>query len=162
MSRFYKFVLLVVLAAATLACGLTNTISQAQNLASTAESVATSMPIQTLEALPSSMPDVGNYLNPTGQPVSNWNNIPVMSQATAGQEFNKTTYSYKVPSSVAVADIQTYYTDQMKTLGWSSSFSAQGGSQGGVMLFTKGNSVLTVTITPTTDNTGSVVILLVQ
>ncbi len=148
MSRIYKFILLVVLAVATLACGLTNTISQAQNLAATAQTLGTSMP------------DVSAYLNPTGQPVNNWNNVPVMSQATAGQEFNKSTYSYKIDA--AVADIQTFYSDQMKTLGWSSGFSAQGGSQGGVMLFTKDNNVLTITISPATDGKGSVVILLLQ
>ncbi len=148
MSRFYKFALLVVLAAATLACGLTNTISQAQNLAATAQTLGTSMP------------DVSTYLNPTGKPVSNWNNVPVMSQATAGQQFNSTTYSYKVDATVA--DIQTFYGDQMKTLGWSSGFSAQGGAQGGVMLFTKNNNVLTITISPATDGKGSVVILLLQ
>ncbi len=148
MSKFYKFTLLVVLVAATLACGLTNTVSQVQNLASTAQAIGTSMP------------DVSTYLNPTGQPASNWNNVPIMPQATAGQEFNSTTYSYKIDANVA--DIQTFYGDQMKTLGWSSGFSAQGGSQGGVMLFTKDNNVLTITITPATDGKGSVVILYLQ
>ncbi len=160
MSRFYKFTLLVVLAAATLACGLFNTVSQAKDLASTAEAMATSMPLSTLEALPSAMPDVSGYLNPTGTPATSWNNIPIMSQASAGQEFSKTTYSYKIDA--AVADIQTFYGDQMKTLGWSSGFSAQGGSQGGVMLFTKDSNVLTITITPATDGNGSVVILLLE
>ncbi len=160
MSRFYKFTLIVVLAAATLACGLFNTVSQAQNFASTAQAVASSMPLSTLEAMPSAMPDVSSYLNPTGKPVTNWNNVPVMSQATAGQEFNKTTYSFKVNASVS--EIQTFYSDQMKSLGWTSGFSAQGGSQGGVMLFTKDSNVLTITITPATDNNGSVVILLLQ
>ncbi len=160
MSRFYKFTLLGVLAAATLACGLLNTVSQAKDLASTAEAMATSMPLSTLQALPSAMPDVSGYLNPTGTPAKDWNNVPIMPQATAGQEYSKTTYSYKVDA--AVTDIQAFYTDQMKSLGWTSGFSAQGGSQGGLMLFTKDNNVLTITITPAADGNGSVVILLLE
>ncbi len=102
------------------------------------------------------MPEVGQYLNPTGKPVSNWNDIPIMTQATAGQEFNKNTYSFKAAASAT--DVQTFYTDQLKALGWSTSFSAQGGGQGGVMFFTKDSKVLTITIT---SSSNSVVVLLI-
>ncbi|HUI90138.1 MAG TPA: hypothetical protein VLX61_15575 [Anaerolineales bacterium] len=169
MSRVFRFTLLSMLILFSFACGLiTNPLNQAKGLASTAEALATSMPVSTLEALPSSMPlstlealpssmpALGQYLNPTGKPVSNWNNIPIMTQATAGQEFNKNTYSFK--ANATATDVQTFYTAQLKALGWSSSFSAQGGGKGGVMLFTKGTTVLTVTITPNND---SVVVILV-
>jgi hypothetical protein len=160
MQRFNKIPYLVVLVLASLACGLiTNPINDAQNLAATAQSIATSMPIQTLEALPSVMPEVTQYLNPTGTPVTTWNNIPIMSQAIAGQEFNKNTYSFKA-SGVTATDVQTFYTDQMKTLGWSSSFSAQGGSQSGTMLFTKDSNVLSIVVT--TSDKDVVVLLLFQ
>jgi hypothetical protein len=173
MSRIYKFMLLSILVLFTFACGLiTNPLNQAKGLASTAEAIATSnpvsvstlealpssMPLSTLEALPSSMPGVGQYLNPTGKPVSNWNGIPIMAQAVAGQEFNKNTYSFKATASAT--DVQTFYAGQLKTLGWSSSFSAQGGGQGGVMLFTKGTSVLSITIT--TSGKDVVVLLITQ
>ena len=160
MSLIQRISLLSVLILASLGCGLiTNPINDAKNLASTAQALATSMPIQTLEALPSSMPALGQYLNPTGTPVSTWNDIPIMSQATAGQEFNKTTYSFKA-SGVTEADVQTFYNDQLKTLGWTSSFSAQGGSQGGIMLFTKDSSVLSITVTTIDQNV--VVLLILQ
>ncbi len=160
MSRIYKFIFIPVLIAASLACGLiSNPINGAQNLASTAEAIATSMPIQTLQAIATSMPDVNQYLNPTGAPVSEWNTIPVMPQATAGQEFNKNTYSYKA-SGITEADVQTFYNDKLKTLGWTSPFSAQGGSNGGIMLFTKDSSVLSITVTTVDQNT--VVLLLMQ
>ncbi|MGA7193693.1 MAG: hypothetical protein WBW94_08690 [Anaerolineales bacterium] len=173
MSRIFKFMLLSILVLFTFACGLiTNPLNQAKGLASTAEAIATSnpvsvstlealpssMPLSTLEALPSSMPGVGQYLNPTGQPVSNWNGIPIMTQAVAGQEFNKNTYSFKATASAT--DVQTFYAGQLKTLGWSSSFSAQGGGQGGVMLFTKGTSILSITIT--TSDKDVVVLLITQ
>jgi hypothetical protein len=171
MSRVFRFILLSILILFSFACGLiTSPLNQAKGLASTAEAIATanpvsistiealpsSMPLSTLEALPSSMPEIGKYLNPTGKPVGNWNNIPIMTQATAGQEFNKNTYSFK--ASAAATDVQTFYAGQLKTLGWSSSFSAQGGGQGGVMLFTKDSKVLTITITPSSN---SVVVLLI-
>lgn len=160
MSRTYKFILISILIAASLACGLiTNPINDAQNLASTAQAIATSMPIQTLQAIGTSIPDVNQYLNPTGAPVSEWNTIPVMPQATAGQEFNKNTYSYKA-SGITEADVQSFYNDKLKALGWTSPFSAQGGSTGGIMLFTKDSSVLSITVTTVDQNT--VVLLLMQ
>ena len=173
MSRIFRFTLLSILVLFTFACGLiTNPINQAKGLASTAEAIATanpgslstlealpsSMPLSTLEALPSSMPEVEKYLNPTGTPVSNWNDIPIMTQASAGQEFDKHTYSFKADATAT--DVQTFYTDQLKALGWSSSFSAQGGGQGGVMLFTKSGAVLSITIAP--SNKSVVVLLILQ
>lgn len=139
MKRIYKFMLLTILIVTALACGgIANPISGAQNLASTAEAMAS--------AIPSGIPDVSKYLNPQGQPVTDWNGIPVMPQASAGEEFNKSTYSYRV-SGMTAQDIQGFYNDKLKTLGWSSPFSAQGGSAGGLMLFTKESQVLTITIT---------------
>jgi len=158
MSRLFKFTLLSVLILFSFACGLiTNPINQAKGLASTAEAIATANPVSvsTLEALPSSLPNVSQYFNPTGTPVSTWNDIPIMTQATAGQEFNKNTYSFK--ADAAPTDVQTFYTDQLKSLGWSTTFSAQGGGQGGVMLFTKDSNLLTITIT--SSDKGVVVLL---
>ncbi len=139
MKHFHKFILLAILTVTVLACGLiSNPLSGAQELASTAEAVAS--------ALPTGLPDVTKYLNPQGKPVSDWNGIPIMTQATAGEEFSKGTYSYRV-SGVTEQDIQTFYNDKLKAAGWDSPFSAQGGSAGGLMLFTKESQVLTITIT---------------
>jgi hypothetical protein len=139
MSHIHKYMLLSILIVTALACGvITNPISGAQNLASTAQAIAS--------AIPSGLPDVTKYLNPQGSPVSEWNGIPIMTQATAGEEFSKNTYSYRV-SGVEESDVQTFYTDKLKAAGWTSPFSAQGGSAGGLMLFTKDTSVLSITIT---------------
>ena len=139
MRRIYRYMLLAILTVTVLACGLiSNPLSGAQNLAATAEAIGS--------AIPTGLPDVTKYLNPQGQPVKEWNGIPIMSQATAGQEFSKGTYSFRI-SGVSEQDIQTFYNDQLKTAGWSSPFSAQGGSAGGFMLLTKESQVLTITIT---------------
>lgn len=139
MRQFYKFVLLAILIGTALACGvISNPLSGAQNLASTAEAMAS--------AIPSGLPDVTQYLNPQGKPVAEWNGIPIMPEATAGQEFSKSTYSYRI-SGVDSTAIQAFYSDKLKAQGWSSPFSAQGGGAGGLMLFTKATQVLTITIT---------------
>src|SRR5215510_15409925 len=98
MSRFYRFTFVVVLAAATLACGLiTGPIDQAKNLASTAEALASAIPSGMPSGIPNipGLPNVGDYPDPKGAPVSEWNGIPIMSQATAGQEFDSSKYAFK-------------------------------------------------------------------
>jgi hypothetical protein len=138
MKRLFKFTLLAILIGTMLACGIiSNPLSGVQNVASTAQALAS--------ALPTGLPDVQKYLNPQGSPVSEWNGIPVMPQATAGEEFSKGTYSYRV-SGVDEAAVQAFYNDKLKAQGWSSPFSAQGGNSGGLMLFTKETQVLTITV----------------
>ncbi len=139
MRRIFQYTLLAILIGTVLACGIiSNPLSGAQNIASTAEALAS--------ALPTGLPDVSKYLNPQGQPVSDWNGIPIMPQASAGEEFSKSTYSFRI-SGVDSTAIQSFYNDKLKAAGWSSPFSAQGGSAGGLMLFTKESQVLTITIT---------------
>ncbi len=147
MSRIAKLSVIAMLVSASLACGLLSSpISGVQNLASTAEAVASASPA----GVPN-MPDVTGYLNPTGAPVKEWNGIPVMPQAKAGQEFNKTTYSFNVGATTA-ADVQTFYDDKLKALGWSSQFSGAAGG-GAVMAFSKASSVLTITVAQSGSDT---------
>ena len=76
MRRIFQYALLVILIGTVLACGvISNPLSGAQNLASTAQALAS--------ALPTGLPDVTKYMNPQGTPVSDWNGIPVMPQASA-------------------------------------------------------------------------------
>src|SRR5215216_6223535 len=92
MTRLTKFLSLTILVLFILACNtVTQPINEVQNLAGTAESFATAMPIETLkamaseipvstlEALPSAMPDFEGFFNPEGTPVSEWKGIPIMS-----------------------------------------------------------------------------------
>ncbi len=147
MSHTSRLELFGLLGVAALACGLgTGTVPGVQDLASTAEAVASSIP----SAMPN-IPDVTGYLNPTGAPAKDWNGIPVMKEATAGQEFDKNTYSFKA-GTVAAADAQSFYNTQLKGLGWSSSFSGTVGSEA-VMVFTKGSSVLTIVVTKSDKDT---------
>jgi hypothetical protein len=171
MSRLSKLLLVTVLALFILACNLiSNPLSDVQEAASTAEAFASSMPVETieafttaipmdtLEALPSAIPDVGNYFDPTGTPVEQWNGIPIMPQATVGEEFGDTTYGYTVPASVE--DIETFYTQEMEALGWASTFSLPITDEGGILLFQNESDFLTITITPDQDNPDSFDVIL--
>jgi hypothetical protein len=154
MSNVARSALLSILVGAGLACGLSsNPLAGVPDIAATAQAVVSAIP----SGVPN-LPDVTGYLDPTGAPVKDWNGIPVMTQATAGQEFNKNTYSFKA-GSVAAADVQAFYNDKLKALGWSSSFSGAAG-EGAVMAFTKGSSLLTVVVTKNGKDT--VVLLITQ
>lgn len=169
MSRLTKYLSLSVLILFILACStVTQPFKDAQNLAGTAQSFATTLPVETLkafatqipvttlEALPSKMPDFEGYFNPQGTPASEWKGIPIMPQATAGQEFTATsTYSFKADATVK--EIQDFYNAQLVEQGWSSLFSMPGDSNGAIIAFQKDSSVLTITIV---DSNGSIVVVL--
>ena len=169
MSRLTKFLSLFVLVLFVLACNtVTQPFKDVQNFAGTAESFATAMPVETLkalttqipvstlQALPSEMPDIEGFFNPEGTPVSQWKGIPIMSQATAGEEFaDGNTYSFKVDATVKEA--QDFYNTQLTTLGWTSSFNMPGNDTVAVQLFQKENNLLTVTIS---EVNGAVVVVL--
>ena len=171
MSRLFKILMASILALFILACGLiSGPVADIEKAASTAESFAsaipvdtiealtTVIPVQTIEALPSEIPDYGNYFSPTGTPVEQWNGIPVMPQATVGQEFNSNTYSYTVP--LPATDVQTFYNQKMEELGWSSAFGFQASEEGGILLFQKDSDLLTITIVADQDGSDGVDILL--
>ena len=171
MSRLFKLLLVTVLALFILACNLiSGPVSDVKNAASTAEafasempvetlqSITTALPIQTIEALPSMLPEVGNYFNPTGSPVDEWNGIPVMPEATVGEEFGESTYSYTVPATAT--DVQDFYNQKMEDLGWSSPFGFQASEEGGIMIFQNGSDFVTITIVPDQDNSNSVDVLI--
>ncbi|HEX5943610.1 MAG TPA: hypothetical protein VFY66_15110 [Anaerolineales bacterium] len=184
MSRLSKILSLIVLLVFLLACNfVTQPLNDAQNLAQTAQALGTAIPIETLQALPSAiasaipaetlqalpsavptlealasaLPDFGNMFNPQGTPVQEWRGIPILPEATAGQEFSENnTYSFK--ANVTAKDIQDFYNEKLAALGWSQPFSLPIESEGGLMVFRKDNNSLAITITP---SEGSVVVLLV-
>jgi len=171
MSRSLKFYLVGILALFILACNLvSNPINDVGNAASTAQAFAsevpfetlqalsTAIPLQTLEALPSALPEGNNYLNPTGAPADQWNGIPVMPEATLGEEFSDNVYSYTAP--VTATDVQTFYNQKMESLGWSSSFGFQASGKGGILSYNKESELVIITITPDLDDSNSVDVIL--
>jgi hypothetical protein len=176
MSRLSRLLAISVVVLFVLACNfVTQPINNAQNLAQTAQALGTAFPIETLQALgsaipaetlqalPSSIPTIeaiatqfGNYFDPQGTPVQEWKGIPIMPQATAGQEFSENnSYSFRAP--VTAKEVQDFYNEKMTALGWSQPFSFPVEDKGGVIVFQKESSVLTVTIT---SSESSAVVLL--
>lgn len=176
MSRLSKFLSLTVIVVFLLACNfVTEPIRDAQNLAETAQSVTTLIPIETLQALPSAIPvetlqalptaiptfeaiatDFGNFFDPQGTPAQEWRGIPIFPQATAGQEFAENdTYSFR--ANVTPKEIQDFYNEQLTALGWSQPFTFPLEAEGGLMFYEKDGETLTITVT---SAEGSVVVLL--
>jgi hypothetical protein len=169
MSRLSKFLLLFTLLVFILACNtVTKPIKDVQNVASTAESFAsampletiqafaTNMPVQTLESVASQMPDFGNMFDPQGEPVKEWNGIPIMSQATAGQEHDANNYSFKFTGTVKEAS-DFYNNNTMSELGWSPMLSMPGDENGALLVFQKDSNIVTITVTAQGD---AIVVLL--
>lgn len=179
MSRLSKFIMVLGLILFLLACNFaTQPIEDVQNIAGTAQSLASALPVETLQALATAIPSVipaetlqalpsavptfealatqfGNYFNPQGTPVAEWNGIPIMPQATVGQEFDSTTYSFKV--GVTAQEVQDFYNAQLTSRGWSQSFSMPGGAEAAIMSFEKDGTSLLITVAPAE---GSTVVLL--
>ena len=171
MSRISKLLIVSALALFILACNLiTSPINDVENVASTAQAfasempfetlqaLATSVPVQTFEALPSAIPEVGQYFDPSGTPVDLWNDIPVMPQATTGEEFSASIYSYTVPASAT--DVQQFYNQNLEELGWTSPFGFQISEEGGIMFFQKESEFLTITVVPDQNDNNSVDVIL--
>ena len=162
MSRPSKLLLLIILLFFVLACNIVSQpIDDVQNLAGTAESIASALPMETLQALPSALPietiqagiptDIANleefkYANPQGTPLSEWKDVPIMPGATVGQEFNEYTYSFKVDETPE--GIKDYYKAVLTDRGWTSQFDLPvGNDEGGLMLYVQGDNLLTISIT---------------
>jgi hypothetical protein len=171
MSRTYKFLLVVALALFILACNLVTTpINEVENAAETAQAFASDMPfetlqalsteipVQTFEALPSAIPDVGQYINPSGTPVDQWNTIPIMPEATVGEEFGESTYSYTVP--VPATEVQNFYNQKMTELGWTSTVSVLIPGGGGFLHYQKESQFLIISIAPDQNDATSVDVIL--
>lgn len=171
MSRISRALLLVFVVIFVLACNfVTQPFQDAQEAVETVQSIATSIPFETLQALPSALPvetlesiaseipdfENFNFFDPQGEPVDVWKEIPIMSGATAGQEFpDSNTYSFKV--NATPQEVQEFYSGQLSDLGWETVLNLPIGNDGGILSYSKDSSFLTVTIS---NIDGTVVVVL--
>lgn len=165
MSRLSKYLALSLIVVFVLACNfVTQPIKDTQNFAGTAQALGTLIPVETLRALPSVIPaetlqaipsaaptfeaiatQFEGFFNPQGTPVQEWRGIPIMSQATVGQEFtDNNTYSFK--ANVTTKDVQDFYNEKLSALGWKQVMSFPVESQGGLIVFQKDSDALTITM----------------
>lgn len=157
MTRLSKLLAIPVVVIFLLACSLVSQpVQDAQQLAETAQAFGSAIPAETLQAFGTNMPDLENMFNPQGTPLQEWKGIPVMPQATAGQEFAEgKTYSFRAP--VTMKDVQDFYNQKLTALGWSQPFDIPSEGDAALMVFQRENSTLTITITSSEDS--SVVLL---
>ena len=59
--------------------------------------------------------NLSEYFHPVGTPVPSWNSIPILSQATAGQEYNPNIYSYLATATLDQA--RQFYESKASALG---------------------------------------------
>lgn len=157
MSRVSKSVLFLALLFFVLACSfVTQPISDAQEAVETVQSLATTIPIETLQAFPSAMPDieiptgmpdvpgVGNVTDPQDPPLTEWNGIPVMPAATAGSD-SSGMYTYK--ANATTTEVYDYYKVEMTKLGWTEFFTMPDTGSGALLTYEKENRTATITIT---------------
>ncbi len=90
--------------------------------------------------------------NSTEKPLTEWNDIPIMAEATSGQQMDTHTYTFKVPLDTGTID--SFYSTKLKALGWSLDQSDMLG-----MKFSKDKSSLLVTLAPAVDEQSFVVTL---
>jgi len=90
--------------------------------------------------------------NSSATPLPNWNGIPIMTQATAGQQVDDHTYTFDVPLDSGT--IESFYTGTLKSLGWNQVDSRWMGMQ-----YTKDERTLLVTLAPASDEQSFVVTL---
>jgi len=157
MKTLRKFLIVIPVLLFILACqAVTRPIEQVQDTTGTAAAYATQagefvtqasglateiVPIQTfIPEIPS-----GNPLDPQSPPLSEWKGIPVMPQASAGEE-SEGMYVFKIAATSQ--EIQDFYNAQLPNLGWETAFSMPMAGTA-ILLYSKGNQVLSITIMPT-------------
>lgn len=162
MKTLRKTLIIIPMLVFILACqALTRPLEQVKDTTGTAAAYATQAgevvtqvsglatefaPIETLMPNPSAMPEFpsGNPLDPQSPPLSEWNGIPVMPQASAGDE-SQGMYVYKIAATSQ--EVQDFYNAKLADLGWETTVSLP--MEGtAILLYSKGNQVLSITIMP--------------
>jgi hypothetical protein len=91
---------------------------------------------------------LGNPLNPSAAPVGMWRDIPIMPQATAGEEAEGM-YGYKVDA--APEEVEDYYRKYLPPFKWVESYYEPYQDGMGILMFSRGSSLLTIAISDVND-----------
>ena len=144
-----------------LACqAVTSPLQQVEDTAGTAAAFATQAgelvtqvsgfatdvaPFETLMPDGSAIPNIpGNPFDPQSPPLAEWNGIPVMPQASAGEESGGV-YIYKVMATAA--EVEDYYAARLPSLGWKTEFSIPATSGIAIFMYSKDSQILSITVT---------------
>src|SRR5258706_8460862 len=106
---------------------------------------------------PTDTPSAPVLQMPSGKPSSEWEGIPVMPKAIAGEGDSKG-YSFTINASPD--EIQKFYEKELGKLGWNMFASGQGATNAILLIFMKDTGTLSVSIIPQPD--GTMYVLLVK
>ncbi len=117
----------------------------------------------TLAAQMGSMGGLSNismYFHPIGTPLANWRAVPIMSEATAGQEFPGNIYSYSAKATLDRA--RQFYAEKAQSLGLSNvpatGFAGSGSQATHQVTFFSFN--LTIVLASYDNDTGNVIVVI--
>lgn len=96
-------------------------------------------------------------LRPQGTPSTNWEGIPVMPNAIAGESDNSS-YSYILQGTPN--DVQTFYERTMTQMGWDLFATGESPTGALMILFMKDTEMITVSVIPQSD--GLLYVMLVK
>ena len=106
---------------------------------------------------PTETPSAPDLPMPSGKPSSEWEGIPVMPNAIAGEGDSK---GYSFTINATPEEIQKFYEQELGKLGWNMFASGQGTTNAILLIFMKDASTLSVSIIPQPD--GIMYVLLVK
>jgi hypothetical protein len=101
---------------------------------------------------------------PSGQPVSSWEDIPIMPNAIAGEERNNNgTQGYSFTIEASADEIQVFYETELGKLGWNILAVGQGPQENTVMvIFMKGSDTMSFLLMPQPDGIMHVLLVIVK
>jgi len=142
---------LMILVAGTLACSSlikpTPTLTPTSTFTFTPSPIptvtASMMPAPTDTAIPTEPANVIAGLVPVGEPESEWNGIPIMPGAIAG---DGDTGAYRSMIKASQDEIQEYYERELRKLGWSLLATGQGDTGVVILIFTGDSGTLSVSL----------------
>jgi hypothetical protein len=127
-------------------------------LTNTPEPTATPTPKPTRTPIPpTETPSAPVLAMPSGKPLTNWEDIPVMPNAVAGDGDSKG-YSFTVNASSD--EIQKFYVKELAKLGWNMFASGQGTTNAILLIFMKDTNTISISIIPQPD--GLTYVLLIR
>ncbi len=114
---------------ATFAPSATNTSTEIPNAKPSATVDPQSATLAAMMGSLGAISNISQYVHPVGTPLSSWRTVPVMPQATAGQEFPGNIYSYT--ATAALDQARQFYEGKVQSLGFINAPASGHGGTGG-------------------------------
>lgn len=116
----------------------------------------TPIPFEDVDTPESVATDVVASLVPHGQPLSEWNGIPIMPGAIEGEGDAN---SYRFSTTASWVEIQAFYASQLSQLGWELLGSAEGKNGAVMLIFDGGEKTVSVSIVPNGETSIVVIVM---